>query len=89
MRIDPLFARVIVRSEPINARLKTKLIIPDQAKDRHQPEQGEIVGVGPSADESLKVGAKVLWGKYAAKQVPWSDDLWIMNDEDVLGVIHE
>ncbi len=87
MELTPLFARVIVRAEPLNARLKTSLIIPDQAKDRDQPEQGEVIAVGPTADESLKVGQKVLWGKYAAKKLPWSDELWLMNDEDILGVI--
>jgi len=87
VELTPLFARVIVRAEPLNARLKTSLIIPDQAKDRDQPEQGEVIAVGPTADESLKVGQKVLWGKYAAKKLPWSDELWLMNDEDILGVI--
>lgn len=87
MELVPLFARVIVRAEPLNARLKTSLIIPDQAKDRDQPEQGEVVAVGPTADESVKPGQKVLWGKYAAKKLPWSDELWLMNDEDILGIV--
>lgn len=88
MELQPLFARVIVRAEAINTRLKTNLIIPDPVKDRHAPEQGEVIAIGPTA-EGLEVGNKVLWGKYAAKPVPWSDELWIMNDEDILGVIRE
>lgn len=88
MNLEPLFGRVIVRTEPINKRLKTSLLIPDQAKDRDQPEQGEVVSVGPTA-EGVKAGEKVLWGKYAAKKLPWSDELWIMNDEDILGVVRE
>lgn len=89
MELVPFFARVIVRAEPLNARLKTSLIIPDQAKDRDQPEQGEIVAVGPTVEADIKVGQKVLWGKYAAKKIPWAEDLWLMNEEDLLGAIHE
>lgn len=87
--LEPLFARVIVRAEAIEKRLKTSLIIPDQSKDRHAPEQGEIIAVGPTADESIQIGDKVLWGRYAAKEISGWDDHWIMNDEDVLGVIRE
>lgn len=87
MRLEPLFGRVIVRAEPISKRLKTTLIIPDQAKDRDQPEQGEVIAVGPTTDSAIQPGQKVLWGKYAAKRLPWSEELWLMNDEDVLGVI--
>lgn len=89
MKLEPLFGRVVVRCEPIDKRLKTSLFIPDTAKDRHQPEQGEVIAVGPTADESVKVGAKVLWGRYAAKQIPGVEDLWIMQDEDILGVVKE
>lgn len=86
MNLEPLFGRVIVRTEPINARLKTKLIIPETAADRHLPDQGEVVAVGPAA-EGVEVGDKVLWGKWAAKKVPWDDALWVMQDEDVIGII--
>ena len=87
MKVVPFFARVIVRAEPMNARLKTSLIIPDQAKERDQPEQGEIVAVGPTTEADIKVGQKVLWGKYAAKKIPGTEDLWLMNEEDLLGAI--
>jgi co-chaperonin GroES (HSP10) len=89
MKLEPLFARVIVRCEPIDKRLKTSLFIPESTKERHQPEQGEVVAVGPSADASVTVGSKVLWGRYAAKQVPGIEDLWIMQDEDILGIVRE
>ena len=89
MKLEPLFGRVVVRAEPINVRLKTKLIIPEQAKDRDQPDQGEIVAVGPTADGGLEVGDKVLWGKWAAKEIKGWPDHWVMQDEDVIGRVVE
>lgn len=87
-RLEPLFGRVIVRAESVEARLKTTLHIPETAKDRYAPEEGQVVAIGPTA-EGLEVGDRVLWGRYAAKQIPNWNDHFIMNDEDVLGVIRE
>ena len=88
MNLEPLFGRVIVRTEPINTRLKTNLIIPETAEHRYLPDQGEVVAVGPTA-EGVSVGDKVLWGKWAAKKIPWDDGLWVMQDEDVIGIIRD
>lgn len=87
-KLEPLFGRVIVKAEGVQQRLKTTLHIPETAKDRYAPEEGEVIATGPTA-EGIKVGDKVLWGRYAAKQIPNWDDHFIMNDEDILGVIRE
>ncbi len=69
------------------------LYIPDTAKEK--PQQGEIVVVGPGRFEKsdrvpmeLKVGQKVLYGKYSGTEVTIDDEqLLIIKEPDVLAVI--
>ncbi len=93
-KFRPLHDRVIVRR--IEADMKTKggIIIPDTAQEK--PSQGEIVAVGPGGrDESgklipidLKVGDKVLFGKWSGTEVKLDgEDFLIMKESDIMGVI--
>src|ERR1043166_3403425 len=94
MKFRPLHDRVVVRR--LNAEEKTKggIIIPDTAKEK--PQEGQIVAVGTgSRDETgklipldLKAGDKVLFGKWSGTEVKIDgEDLLIMKESDVLGVI--
>jgi chaperonin GroES len=94
MAFRPLHDRVLVR--PLEADDKTAggIIIPDTAKEK--PQEGEIVAVGSGyrSDDGkvqpldLKVGDRVLYGKWSGTEVKIDgQDLMIMKESDVLGVI--
>lgn len=94
MQIKPLADRVVVKPLEETEQMKGGLYIPDTAKEK--PQQGEVVAVGPGrlSDEGkriepeLKVGDRVIYGKYSGTEVTVdSDDLLILRESDVLAVI--
>ena len=96
MQFSPLHDRVVVRRVDAEEKTKGGIIIPDTAKEK--PQQGEIVAAGPGArDESgklqpldVKVGDRVLFGKWSGTEVRIDgEDLLIMNESDIMGVIDE
>ncbi|HWL71319.1 MAG TPA: co-chaperone GroES [Geminicoccus sp.] len=96
MEFRPLHDRVVVRRIEGEEKSKGGIIIPDTAKEK--PQQGEIVAVGPGArDESgkvnaldVKVGDKVLFGKWSGTEVKIDgDDLLIMKESDILGILDD
>jgi len=95
MKIRPLQDRVIVkRLEQEDEKTKGGLIIPDTAKEK--PQQGKIVAVGKGKvnDDGkinpldVKVGDKILFGKYAGSEIKIEgEEHLIMREEDILGVL--
>ena len=93
VKISPLADRVVVRSLEDAEQTRGGLFIPDTAKEK--PQQGEIVAVGPGPfDEGkrvpmdVKVGDKVLYGKYSGTEVTIDgEQLHILRESDVLAVI--
>jgi chaperonin GroES len=89
MSIKPLADRVLVK--PATAEEKTigGIIIPDSAKEK--PLKGEVIAVGNGTkDEAmvLKIGDKVLYGKYAGTEIEWEEEQYlIMRQSDVLATI--
>lgn len=94
MSLSPLADRVVVK--PLEAESKTAggIIIPDNAKEK--PQRGEVVAVGPGKVDDkgnaikleLKVGDKVLYGKYAGTEINVDGkDLLILRESDVLARI--
>ena len=93
MKIEPLADRVVVR--PLEAEEKTKggLFVPDTAKER--PQQGEIVAVGPGRTEDgkkippeVKVGDKILYGKYSGTEVTYDGvEYLIMRESDIFAIL--
>ena len=93
-RFRPLHDRVVVKRVIADQKSSGGIIIPDTAQEK--PSEGEIVGVGPGGrDESgklipidLKVGDKVLFGKWSGTEVKIDgEDLLIMKESDIMGVI--
>jgi chaperonin GroES len=93
-RFRPLHDRVVVKRVVADQKSSGGIIIPDTAQEK--PSEGEIVGVGPGGrDESgklipidLKVGDKVLFGKWSGTEVKIDgEDLLIMKESDIMGVI--
>ena len=93
MKIQPLGDRVVIRPLEEAEQMRGGLYIPDTAKEK--PMQGEIVTVGPGRFEKgervpmeLKVGQKVLYGKYSGTEVTLDDEEYlIIKEADVLAVI--
>jgi len=94
MKIKPLADRVVVR--PLEADEKTKggLYVPDTAKER--PQQGEIVAIGPGrvTDEGkkipveVKVGDRILYGKYSGTEVNFEGtEYLIMRESDIFAIL--
>jgi chaperonin GroES len=75
MNIKPLGDRVVIKPAPAEERTKGGIILPDTAKEK--PVIGEVVAVGPGkiTDEGkkialeVKVGDKVLYGKYSGTEM--------------------
>jgi chaperonin GroES len=96
MKFRPLHDRVVVRRIDAEEKTKGGIIIPDTAKEK--PQEGEIVAVGPGArDESgkvaaldVKAGDRVLFGKWSGTEVRIDgEDLLIMKESDIMGVIEQ
>lgn len=89
MNIKPLGNRVLVK--PVKEeQVKGGIILPDTA-EKERKEQGEVIAVGEGADMAklnLKVGDKVLFGKYAGEEIKVNDEEYrFLSHEDVLAVI--
>ena len=94
MKFRPLHDRVVVERIDPESKSAGGFIIPDTAQEK--PSQGEIIAVGPGGrDESgklvpidLKVGDKVLFGKWSGTEVKLDgEELLIMKESDIMGVI--
>ena len=96
LKFRPLHDRVVVRRVESEAKSAGGIIIPDTAKEK--PQEGEILAVGTGArDEAgklvaldVKAGDRVLFGKWSGTEVKLNgEDLLIMKESDVMGVIEE
>jgi len=96
MKFRPLHDRIVVKRIDAEAKSAGGIIIPDTAQEK--PSQGEVVAVGPGGrDEAgklipidIKVRDRVLFGKWSGTEVKLDgDELLIMKESDIMGVIDE
>ena len=94
MHFRPLHDRVVVRRIEAEEKTSGGIIIPDTAKEK--PQEGEVVAVGPGARDdsgslvtpSVETGDRILFGKWSGTEVKIDgEDLLIMKESDILGVI--
>lgn len=89
VKIKPLADRVLVEPAPAEEKTAGGIIIPDTAKEK--PQKGTIVAIGPGKKDepmTVKVGDKVLYGKYAGTEITIEGkDYMIMRESDVVAVI--
>ena len=93
--ITPLADRVVVKPQDAEETTAGGLIIPDTAKEK--PQRGTVVAVGPGkvengtkVDMTVKAGDVILYGKYSGTEITLdSDDVLIMRESDILGVVSE
>jgi chaperonin GroES len=94
MRFKPLGDRILLKQLEAKEQTKGGIVLPDTAKEK--PQEGEIIAVGEGKKNpegrvvplSLKIGDKVLYGKYSGTEVAIDgEDYLIIREEDVLGII--
>ena len=94
MKIRPLHDRVIVKRLEEETKTTSGILIPDSAAEK--PDQGKIISVGKGkvGDDGkvraleVKVGDKVLFGKYSGQSVKiLGEELLVMREEDIMGVV--
>ncbi|WP_108648434.1 co-chaperone GroES [Polynucleobacter rarus] len=96
MNLRPLHDRVIIKRLDTETKTASGIVIPDNATEK--PDQGEILAVGPGKrDDSgkiialdVKIGDRVLFGKYAGQTVKVEgDELLVMREEDIMAVVQK
>lgn len=94
MSFTPLYDRVLVRRIEGDEKTTGGLIIPDTAKEK--PQEGEVVSVGAGARREdgerlpmeVNAGDRILFGKWSGSEIKLdSEDLLIMKESDILGII--
>jgi len=92
-KVAPLADRVVVKPLEETEQMRGGLYIPDTAKEK--PQQGEVMAVGPGRVDDgkrvpmeVKVGDKVLYGKYSGTEVTIEGDaMLILRESDILAVV--
>ena len=96
MKLRPLHDRVIVKRVEQETKTASGIFIHDNAAEK--PDQGEVLAVGPGKRDdkgelspmSVKVGDRVLFGKYAGQTVKVDgDELMVMREDDLMAVIEK
>ena len=93
VNITPLHDRVVVRRFEEKESIKGGIIIPDSAKEK--PQEGEVVAVGAGKREKgeripldVKVGDRVLFGKYSGNDIKIDDEeFMILKEDEILAKI--
>ena len=94
MNIRPLYDRIVVKRIEEQETTRNGIVIPDSAKEK--PQEGEVIAVGHGkrledgklADLDVKVGDRILFGKYSGSESTLEGvEFLIMREDDVLGVL--
>jgi chaperonin GroES len=94
MKLKPLADRVVIKPAPAEEKSKGGIILPDTAKEK--PVIGEVVAVGPGkvtddgkkVSPEVKVGDKVLYGKYSGTEVTVEgEEYLIMREADIFAIV--
>jgi chaperonin GroES len=94
MKLKPLSDRVVIKPSAAEEKTKGGLILPDTAKEK--PVIGEVVAVGPGkvteegkkVAPEVKVGDKVLYGKYSGTEVTVEgEEYLIMREADIFAIV--
>lgn len=94
MKIRPLHDRIIVKRLEEERKTASGIVIPDTAAEK--PDQGEVIAIGTGRIKedgnvrplNVKVGDKVLFGKYSGQTVKiHGEELLVIREDDVMGVL--
>ncbi|MEN6532420.1 MAG: co-chaperone GroES [Bryobacteraceae bacterium] len=96
MKIRPLYDRILVKRVEEKETVMGGIIIPDTAKEK--PQEGEVVAVGQGkrledgtiVPLDVKVGDRILFGKYSGSEIKLDgEEYMIMREDEVLGVLEK
>jgi len=96
MKLRPLHDRVIVKRIDSETKTASGIVIPDNAAEK--PDQGEVLAVGPCKKNdkgelsamAVKIGDRVLFGKYSGQNVKVDgDELLVMKEDDLFAVVEK
>ena len=96
MKLRPLHDRVIVKRVENETKTASGIVIPDSAAEK--PDQGEILAVGPGKKDekgalialNVKVGDRVLFGKYSGQAVKVDgNEVLVMREEDIFAIVQK
>ena len=96
MKLRPIADRVIVKRLENETKTASGIVIPDTAAEK--PDQGEVLAVGPgkSNDQgevkalTVKVGDRVLFGKYSGQTLKLNgEELLVMKEDDLFAVVEQ
>jgi chaperonin GroES len=96
MKLRPLHDRVIVKRVDSETKTASGIVIPDAAAEK--PDQGEVLAVGPGRRNdkgdlvapNVKVGDRVLFGKYSGQTVKVDgEELLVMKEDDLFAVVEK
>jgi chaperonin GroES len=94
MNIRPLYDRIVVKRIEEQETMRGGIIIPDSAKEK--PQEGEVIAVGNGKRNEegklipldVKVGDRILFGKYSGNDIKLDgEEYMIMREDEVLGVL--
>ena len=94
MKIRPLYDRIVVKRIEEQETIRGGIIIPDSAKEK--PQEGEVIAVGNGkrledgkvVPLDVKVGDRILFGKYSGSDIKLDgEELLIMREDEVLGIL--
>ena len=94
MKIRPLYDRIVVKRIEEQETIRGGIIIPDSAKEK--PQEGEVIAIGNGkrledgklVPLDVKVGDRILFGKYSGSDIKLDgDEYMIMREDEVLGVL--
>ena len=94
MKLKPLYDRVIIKPSTEPEKTKGGIVLPDTAKEK--PQEGEVVAVGggkktddgKAVSLSVKVGDKVLYGKYAGTEITVDgEEYLIVREDEILAIV--
>jgi len=94
VNIKPLADRVVIKPDEVMETTKSGIVLPDTSKEK--PIEGTVVAAGPGKvtedgkliNMSVKVGDKVLYGKYSGTEIKLDDDEYlIMREDDIFGIV--
>jgi chaperonin GroES len=94
MKIRPLYDRIVVKRIDEQETTRSGIIIPDSAQEK--PQEAEVIAVGHGkrledgkmVDLDVKVGDRILFGKYSGNEIRLDgEEYLIMREEEILGVV--
>jgi chaperonin GroES len=96
MKVKPLQDRLVIKRIEEEEKTKGGIIIPDAAKEK--PQEGRVIAIGDGkvlesgqrAPLTVKVGDKILFGKYSGTEIKIDgDEHLILREDDVLAIIED